>query len=163
MKKTRSAKPKKPRTAYDLCELVAQHIEEEPRRYNQRSWASFTRIRERFGHAAPACKTACCRAGWLVALADGVRAKPLVRASRLGWDPGAIVATRANEILGVDVRATARLFQSDALSTETGHFDLPEFGSADYAALGAAGLRAWAKRHARRLKARLLKDVPKLT
>lgn len=78
MAKTRkTTKPTPPRTAWDLCERVAQHIEEEPLRYYQRSWWLRGRDLEtlvNYWHtipAKPSCGTTACRAGWIVELHDG--------------------------------------------------------------------------------------------
>lgn len=153
MAKTRKTKaPAKPKTAYDLCELAAQHIEEEPLRYYQRQWWARgddldSMVRWHKLPAAPPCGTTACRAGWIMGLHDGVRSTD--RAAR-----AYVIGARARQILGVSGKATAKLFSgSDVIGVP---------GTVDYAAEGAAGLRRWMRRHAARLKSRLLKDVPKL-
>lgn len=149
MAKTRKPKP---RTAWDLCELVAQHIEEEPLRYYQRNWWVRGRALKALVYwktlpSAPSCGTTACRAGWIVGLNDGVGgARKAARAYGIG--------ERARIILGVSVRATATLFSGDDA------VGVP--GTAEYADFGAAGLRRWMRRHAPHLKSRLLTKVPKL-
>lgn len=138
----------KPKTAYDLCERVAQHIEEEPLRYHQGLWGF-----ERFVIAElqqPQCGTVCCRAGWIVALHDGIGAEKSVG-----------VAARSSQILGYrnedlsEDSAVMSLYYDGSM----GHL---EQGTKKYAQMGASSLRKWMRKHAAHLKARKLADVPKL-
>lgn len=138
-----------PRTAFDLCELVAQHIEEEPRRYNQGVWmVNGRQTIKQSGYSPAACNTMACRAGWIVALHDGLSETKRNMTTLC-------IAERAREILGMTRRGTIRLFAGSM-------YGVGAPGTAEYAAAGARGIRAYAKRHAARLKSRLLKDVPKL-
>lgn len=152
---------RKPRTAFDLCEMVAQHIEEEPRRYNQGTWMKRLSPRDfklAFG-VAPPCGTMACRAGWLVHLHDG----PSVDAAIVNTGfHSMFTPTRANQILGMDEKDTSDLFNGSAVRSYTDAIGKPRFGTKAYAREGAVGLRRFMREHAARLKARLLKDVPKL-
>lgn len=144
-------KEQKPKTAYDLCELVAQHIEAEPARYYQRCWVATGPELKRLVSLGtlpefPPCGTTACRAGWIVGLHDGLK-----RAASA--EP--FIPDRARLILGVTARATKTLFAASDTSP------LNEPGTPEYAAYGAAGLRKWMRRRAKHLKARLLKGVPK--
>lgn len=146
-------KAPKPTTAYDLCMLVAQHIEEEPLRYLQSNW--WLRAKELARAVAysklpaePPCGTAACRAGWIVGLHDGIGG------ARLAMRPEIGIGHRARQILGVKPISTNQLFDGFAV------YGAP--GTPEYAKAGADGLRRWARRRAKHLKARLLKDVPKL-
>lgn len=145
-------KAPKPSTAYDLCMLVAQHIEEEPLRFNQGQWWARGRVLLRaMAHnniqQAPPCGTMACRAGWIVGLHDGIGGTR--KAMRhLG------ISARARQILGVTPISVYRLFDGFAVDGAP--------GTPEYAKVGADGLRRWARRRAKHLKARLLKDVPKL-
>lgn len=140
-RKTQSGRQPKPTTAYELCNRVAQHIEEEPLRYHQQYWGfegQTSSLRQ------PACGTICCRAGWIVNLHDGI-----------GKFNGRVGA-RSNQILGLDDEQTFDLYY------DGDSFEGLKQGTARYAKAGAAGLRKWMRKHAEHLKARLLKDVPKL-
>lgn len=141
-KVTREAKPK---TAYELCERVAKHIEEEPLRYHQGLWGFENYAIEDL--ARPQCGTVCCRAGWIVALHDGI-----------GMERKGNVANRSDAILGYpdDSSVTMALYYDD------GWVQAHEQGTKQYAKAGANGLRQWMKRNAAHLKARKLVDVPKL-
>lgn len=133
----------KPKTAYELCELVARHIEEDPLRYDQSTWGwEGARYRK-----MPACGTVCCRAGWIVALHDGPAALK---------DDRVHISSRSDLILGLDGDETAEIYYNGERLIQF------EQGTKAYAQAGAAGLRDWANRHAVKLKARLLSDVPKL-
>lgn len=162
-----------PKTAYELLERVCEHIVEEPKRYHQGVWALLGgRIADALGkEAAPACGTVCCRAGWIVALHDGLNAKPL-QAESNGVRTN-VVEERAQSILDLSEDATLDLFDGSALEIEQGldKFDddgeydgpeLPRRGTLEYAQLGADGLRKFMTQHESHLKARLLADVPKL-
>lgn len=153
--------PIRPENAYDLLEAVARHIEEEPRRYYQSSWVlRGDRIRA-LELAAPACGTVGCRAGWVVALNDGLNAPAIV--SQLGALPAfdEPVRDRAEEILGLGHLDTDDLFSGCAIYVEdAGGCDItPPAGSPAYAKLGADGIRAFMKAHEAHLKARSLEGV----
>lgn len=141
----------KPKTAYELLQRVCEHILEEPRRYNQERWLMRgKRYIKDFGLSAPACGTVGCRAGWIVLLHDGMKAKVTDETCSTGW--------RAAQILGLDVprygNATFDLFAGGGVSGKV--------GTKTYAERGAAGIRVFMAEHKFHLKARLLKDVPKL-
>lgn len=140
-RKTQSERP--PRTAYDLCELVAQHIETDPLRYDQSAWGWEGMHYQQM----PMCGTVCCRAGWIVALHDGPAALK---------DERVHISSRSDLILGLDGDQTAEIYYDGERLLAF------QQGTKKYAQAGAAGLRDWAKRHEAELKARLLKDVPKL-
>lgn len=148
----------KPKTAYELCERVCEHILEEPRRYFQNDWCRrgtgiqrmWSRLRsvlsiDQDGNEdvmkpvpPPVCNTVACRAGWIVLLHDGMKAKPRD------------FSDRANEILGVEWMDTQELFDGQ---------DYGQPGTKAYARKGVAGLRAFMKEHKAQLKARSLKGV----
>lgn len=132
-----------PKTAYDLCEMVAQHIEEDPLRYHQGLWGFEGEAFKDSSLKMPDCGTVCCRAGWIVALHDGAAAL------RHG-----VVAHRSDTILGYQDWQTMNLYYDGSL-------DESKQGTKAYARLGADGLRQWMREHAVHLKSRLLKDVPK--
>jgi hypothetical protein len=142
----------RPETAFELLELVARHIEEEPRRYNQEMWVLRGLALKTLG-LEPPCGTVCCRAGWIVALHDGLDAADNMTAE-----------DRAIQILDVPHRVTAQLFSalsinywSDAAGAVVG----PSRGTPEYAKAGADGIRAFMATHEGHLKARKLADVPK--
>lgn len=151
-KKTR---PKKPRTAYELLDLVAKHILEEPKRYYQGLWVTKTEsvIEARMG-AVPACGTMACRAGWIVALHDGLDSKAIASEMRRRSIWSLPVMERANAILGMSESDTERLFDGGAMP-----YWAARPGTKGYARLGAKGIRAFMRKHAAHLKARLLKGV----
>lgn len=154
-----------PETAYELLALVAQHIEEEPRRYFQDAFALFGRseIRDVAEMDAPPCGTTCCRAGWIVALGDGMPAlRSLAAQSQLD------IPSRARAILGMgDVGTFFDEFAAEADGDDGWNYDrevIPDDinkpGTPEYAQFGAAGVRAFMAKHEARLKARRLVDVP---
>lgn len=125
----------KPDTAYELLEAVAQRIEAEPRRYDQREWVRETE-----------CGTVCCRAGWVVAIAD-----PDVFATH----DAQAVGERADQILGLPESVLwNELYSTTCIRTRANP------GTAEYAAAGARGVREFMAVHEAHLKARKLADVP---
>lgn len=146
---TQSARSK-PKTAYDLLARVAEHIVEEPTRYDQDRWCRLGKraIRKEFGFA-PACVTMACRAGWIVGLHDGLRSKHLTSVDM--WPNP--VARRANDILDMGSWDTDELFAGGNIVGNP--------GTVKYAREGARGIRQFMKKHAEHLKSRLLADVPK--
>ncbi len=152
-----------PETVYDLLALVAHHIEEEPRRYFQDVWVLIGEEIRNHVDFEPACGTVCCRAGWIVALHDGLRAPAIEATARARFSPR--VELRALQILGMsDVGFLFNAFISDEddLDEDSGDLVSAEPGTPEYAKAGADGLRAFMEEHAEHLKARRLADVPPL-
>lgn len=165
----------KPKTAYELLAMVADHIEEEPKRYHQNVWALIGAAIDHDPEIGfhPACDTVCCRAGWIVALADGVDA-PIFNAARAGkWTLA--FKRRAVELLGMDEddRDIERLFgefkSEDDASVPFEFFDDDEDavvlpagvrpGTPEYAKFGADGVRDFMEKHKAHLQGRTLKGV----
>lgn len=147
-----------PKTAYDLMARVAAHILEEPKRYYQGKWVTKKKsdIVDVVG-AVPQCGTVACRAGWIVALHDGLNSKAITQEiQRTGGDFP--VAWRAHEILDMSDRHTSDLFDGCVLLHMV---PSPTPGTAAYAKAGAKGIREFMRTHKAHLQARLLKDVPK--
>lgn len=158
----------RPKTAYDLLEQVAQHILAEPARYWQELWVLRGKhVIERTGLTAPSCGTICCRAGWIVALHDGLDSDAINANAQVRHSEA--VMRRANEILGVGMWVTKELFDGDALTPVDEYSDAIEDapdalepGTQAYAEAGALGIREFMAEHEAALKARILEapDVP---
>lgn len=150
---TQSYRQPKPKTAYGLLERVARHIEDDPRRYDQGRFVltgeDELSSRGFIGDGAPPCGTVACRAGWIVFLNDGLNA--------VGYDG---IQDRANEVLGMTEEDTDDLFSGGALHHECRR--VPLHRTKAYGKVGAKGVRRFMRKHAKHLKARKLKDVPKL-
>lgn len=146
----------KPRTAYELLERVCEHILEEPRRYYQEFWAvrDKQKIADVMG-SVPSCGTMACRAGWIVALNDGLNSR-VMRADHDTFSP---IEDRANQILGLGSGDTGRVFSACAVRGAS--YGGPKHGTARYAREGVKGLRKFMREYEAHLKSRLLKDVPK--
>lgn len=136
----------KPKNAYELLDRVAEHILAEPKRYDQGTWGRGPKeVRAEIAPKdRPACNTQACRAGWIVALHDGLPSfQRRLRRSIYS------VADRANEILGFeDEDATSDLFDEDAVCWKT--------NQQDYAEEGAQGIRDFMEEHETHLKTRKL-------
>jgi hypothetical protein len=130
-----------------VCEAIASH----PEAYYQNDFVADV---DKCGFpvdvaAKNTCGTAFCRAGWVVLLHDGVeRAR--------GYD----VSDRAVQLIGLKNgrrsslwahRDIVRLFQGDAVKGQA--------GTRAYVREGVRGLRMFMRKHAKHLKARLLKGV----
>lgn len=139
----------RPRTAFELLNRVCKHILEEPKRYYQGMWGNTNEdlIKATVG-SVPACGTMACRAGWIVALHDGMPA--FHRMLNMDCLPGE-VGVRAKEILG-DLD-TDSLFDEDAVN------GFP--GTVAYAEQGASGIEDFMAKHEEYLKARLLRKIRK--
>lgn len=143
----------KPKTAYGLLGAVCRAIESRPLNYAQNSWCA-TRggLMSRHGDIAeldPAldveanvCGTSFCRAGWIVAVHDGKRARPRS------------FYRRAAAILGMpltrgcfhsDNSDLAALFEWDAVTGTP--------GTRSYVRRGVAGVRRFMKKYERHLRA----------
>lgn len=128
--------PGVPETAYQLLERVCEAIERSPQQFDQNEWVS-----------RKDCGTSFCRAGWLVALHDGVAA--------IGDDD--FVMGRAEAILDMEGDDAWELFSTYALLDTDAR---P--GSVEYAAAGVDGTQRFMRKHEAHLKARRLTDVPAL-
>lgn len=148
-KSARTVIRKKPRTAYELLQRVAEHILEEPKRYWQGTWALLNKgeIEDTVG-SVPTCGTAACRGGWIVALHDGL---PATR--RMANDCDIFIGDRACAILGLDWIVTRPLFDAYAIDCSL------KPGTKAYAKEGARGIYEFMQEHATHLHARVLKGI----
>jgi hypothetical protein len=145
----------KPETAYELLGAVAACILAEPRRYDQGSWL-YDAAQVADLASPPPCGTVACRAGWIVALHDGLDGLRAIGNSR--------VQERADDILDMSFETT-EFFGACALYDELRideEEDMPELGTKEYAEAGAAGVLKFRDEYAEQLKARRLADVPPL-
>jgi hypothetical protein len=142
----KTARRAKPKTAYELLERVCEAITANPLNYYQGFWkarrgargsATVCALPEELDKPANECGTAFCRAGWIVALHDGINARPR------DFD------TRARAIMGFPRSGSFDecfgLFDGGAV------YGTP--GTRHYARQGASGVREFMKRHAEHLKA----------
>lgn len=159
MAKTKTVRQPKAKDAYELLERVCVAIKEHPLSYWQGYWKATRGYRgggcgdvcelpESLNTSNNTCGTAFCRAGWMVALHDGMRAKP------------ASFEGRAKELIGVYkddgvdcvlLGSTDRLFEGGAVDGTP--------GTRPYVNAGIKGIRAFMKKHAAHLKARKLRGV----
>lgn len=142
---------RKPKTAYGLLGLVCREIESNPLNYYQGMW----KTSRNGGKDVPLphdldvdeneCKTAYCRAGFIVNAMDGYSPR------RTTW--GFDWARRARKILGMDADQVYQLFAGDAI--------IGKPGTKRYVKAGVSGLKKFMYEHRERLLARKLSDVPK--
>lgn len=148
----------RPTTAYALLSKICKLITEEPKRYNQGQWialsSSWIGMSQQWMNAAfPACGTVCCVAGWVESLRTSPQVvKHLDDDSRYTSD----VSDAARRTLGLSEKDAAGLFRGDALVLLVGD-DVPVQGTSEYAALGVKHIRAFQKKHAKKLKAKIVR------
>lgn len=150
----------RPTTAYALLSKICTLIKEEPKRYNQGSWIRLRFEWEGTGQSDewldrmfPACGTVCCVAGWV----ETLRTSPVV-VNILEEDSAYFsrVAAAARRTLGLTSKEAGKLFSGDAID-ELGEGDTPLQGTPEYAALGVKHIRAFQKKHAKKLKAKIVR------
>ena len=134
----------RPDNLYELCDEVCIAIEASPTNYYQPMWA--TPARGVYGKKA--CGTAFCRAGWMVALADGH-----AKAASGG------VYKRALEMFtkaGISKAELQLLFQPDPGAYGRAYGDVVDKyvkeGTPEYVAIGAAGMRKFMAKWKKQLK-----------
>lgn len=163
MKAKTTERQPKAKTAYELLEQVIAHIKEEPKRYAQATWGARNSdaIKAVGPATVPPCGTIACRAGWIVALNDGLPAFT----ARIRHDS---IERRANDILGFKRQCfcgnpscngdsdgaleTRELFAPHAAGNRG-------FSVREHARRGVAGLRAFMKQHKAHLQNRKLRGV----
>lgn len=148
---TKTSRRPRAKTAYELLERVIAHIREEPRRYCQSTWGALAEWGLHPAGQRPPCGTIACRAGWIVALHDGM---PSFRRRLRRHDYS--VRDRANIILGFppDTNTTVPLFHAEAVPPALRAQDVPA-----HARQGIQGLRAFMKQHKAHLQAQKLRGV----
>ncbi len=133
----------KAKTAYGLLSEIRKLILAEPKRYDQHIWK---RAVENIPSAmVPACGTVCCVAGWVDTLKSPEPIAP--EDASAAWEGvDYAIATRARDILGINMDQRLELFGSEAAGSR--------MFLKDHAKRGAAHIAKFQKKYAAQLKAK---------
>lgn len=135
-------------SALDLLGAIAVIILEEPRRYSQGDWILDPNYLEEHwigtvDERIPECGTIGCVAGWTVVMTQSTIPTNTT-----------VIEEMAKQLLGLDGRQARSLFSGAALENyiDPGEV-LPDFGTREYAELGARHIRDFMAEHEAQLKA----------
>lgn len=145
----------KPSNLYELCDLVAEAIEIQPKNYFQDKWV----FNAKLCNGDDACGTAFCRAGWITALME-------TEEHNTAWwleNRNDYIRTSAQSLLltaGIPKEAINNLFYfagidspyNDAFHNANGRLGC-DSGTPEYAKAGADGMRLFMAQYEEKLKA----------
>lgn len=150
-----------PTTAYDLLTKVCAVITEEPKRYYQGDWII---SRDHTDNPIklhrvemPACGTVCCVAGWIETMRVGpAHTVDLAESSMRRHIKAHVVAART---LGITSEEAVPLFNAEAIQDLSDRLGVPQppIGSTEYAALGVKHIKAFQRKHAAKLRAKVVR------
>lgn len=145
----KTPKPKRPKTAWELCERVCEAIQAHPLNYYQDYFVARRggSLPEALDTPANACGTAYCRAGWMVVIADGA-----------DWCES--YRDRACELLGMK-RWQINDTTSEICRLFGAWLNGPTPGTKAYVRRGVSGLRRFMTKHEAHLRAHRLPPRPR--
>lgn len=155
--KSQSLVPKltRPTTAYALLSNICKLITEEPKRYYQRTWIDLADLSVDKGKF-PACGTMGCVAGWVETLrSSSDRAYDKAHALTNGGKTA--IFESARRTLGLTTVEARCLFAAEALEDLHGGRLPVAAGTSGYAKFGVRHIRAFQQKHAKKLKAKIVK------